>query len=252
MGCVSSKSSIPDPISSTPHQTNVAVEQKNIVQDQVIAAEKIANVPKPKVQVTDKDRAQLKVKSMKDKVENFVMKSDLIMKEDARLALQAKQDGNLATAKMFLQRRKRLKKRVDMQLGNVERLAQMVDAMDEAQQNEKLFTALEQGTKTINDIMDKMKPHQVEKILAESRQAKDRVQEVNEILGLDASLDDIPDDQLEMEFDLLEKEFEAQNNQQSVNDKVQSVPDVPTEIPTLPVSTDMQQDPSPAQQLAAA
>lgn len=258
MGCIESK---PEPIKQSTSPNN-AQQQSQPVQpliEQPIAANKVADVPKPKVDVTDRDRAYLKVKSLRDKAEYLALQSDAPLKEYGRRAVLAKRDGNMISARMLLVSRERLRQRVEMQMANVQRLNDMVDAMDDARQNEKLFEALESGTKAINEVLSVLTPEKVQQVLDDSHEAKGNVAELNALMGEDTV--EMSEVDFETAMKELEGEFSDEVGQQTNDGKIQAgaknrvsseeqsplqqvlnVSDVPTELPGEPVAEPRKQD----------
>lgn len=253
MGCLQSK---PQPIKHPTSHTDIQqpLQQQPQLADpfveQPLAADKVADVPKPKVEVTDRDRAFLKIKSLRDKVEYLALQSDAPLKEYGRRAVLAKREGNMVSARMFLMSRNRLRERVEMHMANVQRLNDMVDAMDDVRQNEKLFQALESGTKAINDTLSVMTPEKVQQVLDDSHEAKGSVAQLNALMGEeDAEMSDSDFEtamaQLEGEFGeepdqrhgdrtALDDAQKAAVGEQSSLQKTLNIPDVPTELPAEP------------------
>lgn len=164
----------------------------------------------------------------------------------------------MVSARMFLMSHHRLRQRVEMHMADVQRLNDMVDAMDDARQNEKLFQALESGTKAINDILTVMTPEKVRRVLDDSRDAKESVAQLNAIMGEDSVEMSEPDfeaamAQLEGEFgeeaDLQHEDQAALDDtqktvvgEQSSLQKTLNIPDVPTELPAEPNVKEANQD----------
>lgn len=222
MGCFESKEqAIPAPQPAVPAPVKPVAAP--------VAEQPVLSVPRAAVQVTDRDRAELKAKSLRDKLSTFVLQSDEQMRQDGLSALQAKRAGNLSTARVILHRRSLLRAKVTTAQARVETVLGMIAAMEDAKDNAKTFDAIEKGTAMINEVMEGMSAERVKEVLDGSKEAEDRVREVNQMLGADGEMDQ---SDFEEEMAALEAE------QPEAVKAADTVVEVPATTPAAPVGAE--------------
>eukprot|EP00177_Eucheuma_denticulatum_P001767 GFKZ01003172.1.p1 GENE.GFKZ01003172.1~~GFKZ01003172.1.p1 ORF type:complete len:304 (+),score=57.06 GFKZ01003172.1:548-1459(+) len=257
MGCFSSK---PDPISSSAPQKTQPQQAASIPQPQQtppvaapvseppVAADKVANVPKPPIEITAHDKASLKLRSLQDKLTAALSASDNQLRLYGQEALRQHRASNPIAAQLLIQERSRLQTKVNRQQQEVSRLAEMVDKMDEAKQNKDLLEALDKGNAMIAEVMQEFGQDKLQNVLDKSDEMKQAVHDVSDAMAADA--DQLTQDELDMQMAELEKEFGAPEPVQQdpvqqdpvqhdpVHDKtlqtVANIPDVPQEQPPAP------------------
>lgn len=246
MGCFSSKpDAIPSPApqKAEPQQTPPTATP---VSEPPLAPTKVANVPKPPIQITAHDKASLKLRSLQDKLTAALSASDTQLRLYGQEALRQHRANNPIAAQLLIQERARLQTKVSRQQQEVSRLAEMVDKMDEAQQNKELMEALDKGNSMIADIMREFGDDKLQTVLDKSHDMKQAVQDVTDAIAADA--DQLSQHELDAQLAELEKEFGAPDpvpvlQQEPVqDDPVQdhtlqtaaNIPDVPTEQPAAP------------------
>lgn len=244
MGCFGSKP-LPEPAAKQPSPAARAPAPESAP----VASERVVSVPRPAVAVTDRDRAELKAKSLRDKLSVFVLQSDDEIRRYGLEAVAAKRAGHLTSARLYMQRRALLLKRTDATQARAKQALDMVAAIEDAKDNLRTLDAIAEGTRMINEAMEGMDREKVEGVLEENRDALEMVKEVNRMLGGE---EDMPDDEFDAMMDALEREqaggeVEAPAVEEAVVEHaagageehglahVDNIPDVPVEVPQEPV-----------------
>lgn len=243
MGCFESKP-LPEPAAKQPSPAARAPAPASTP----VAPERVVSVPRPTVVVTDRDRAELKAKSLRDKLSVFVLQSDDEIRRYGLAAVAAKRAGHLTSARLYMQRRALLLKRTNATQARAKQALDMVAAIEDAKDNERTLDAIAEGTRMINEAMEGMDAEKVEGVLEENRDALDMVKEVNRMLGGE---EDMPEDEFDAMMDELEREqaggdvAELEVEEAMVEHaagaeeehglaQVDNIPDVPVEVPQEP------------------
>lgn len=198
------------------------------------ASGQVVSVPRAAVTVGERERAELRVKNMRDKLTSTIIRSEQVMHEEGRLALRLRREGRLASAKILIQRRQLLKAKIDRAETQLSTVYDMIEGMEQAQDNRNLMLAIEQGTQAINDITKDVSVERMQSALADNREAIQYVDTLGHLLREDAQ-------QIEAEFDydaafeqLEEQLDEEQTPTAAAAAAVDNIPDAPTTVPEEP------------------
>ncbi|PXF45269.1 Charged multivesicular body protein 6 [Gracilariopsis chorda] len=219
-----------------PLQRNVeatAIKARGAVRSEQRPEETIVSVLRPEMRVGEQERAELKVKNLRDKLQSQISLSEEVLKKDGVLALRMKQDGKLASARMLIRKRKLTQSRIANCEVMLSKVMDTIDTMETAKDNVKFVNALEQGTTAINEITKDLSAERVQSALDSNDEALEYVKYIGSVIGDGA--DTMTDEQVEDELQLLAQEFESQEVVQSGIEKVAKIPEVPTEVPKEPV-----------------
>ncbi|KAI0561066.1 hypothetical protein FGB62_93g029 [Gracilaria domingensis] len=212
---------------SAPEQLEVA--SQTIASDKEEAVPHVVSVPRAEVVVGERERAELKVKNMRDKLLTNISLSEEVLRQDAQLALKMRREGKQASARVLLRKRKLTQSRINKSETMLERVMDMIDTMDTAKDNASFVEALEQGTFAINEITKDTSAERVHNALADNNEAVEYVKHLGKIM--EGETDTMTDEQLEDELDELAKEFDTAGKKESHDVAVEKIPDVPTEEP---------------------
>lgn len=221
MGCISSKEQTPVPSSAqntmTPAKITPIMAQP-IANAVPPAADKVVAVPRGGLVVTDADRAKLKLKTMRDKLNAFLIQSDLVLKRDAELALQARRDGNMATCRVIMHRRTLLQKQIRTREASAKTVLDMVDAMDDATDQKTLLRTIEKGTAAINEAMKDLSVEKVDRALGDSRAAIAYTEEIANMMSVEPDMTAEQYEAANAELDQLEEQGNVRKPAQLVKD----------------------------------
>lgn len=205
----------------------------------------VLSVPRATVTVGERERAELKVKNLRDRLENDITRCEDVLRDEGRLALQLRREGREASARVLVRRRLMLKRKIEGAETMLTSVADMLHGLEVAQDNRRLVDALERGTQAINELSREVSVERVQQALDGHRQAIAYVDEVNSLIKSEnvtaskahAGGDGLADDEYEDTMRQLAEEFgsDAQPLPPVENDVVgDHIPNVPTEMPIAP------------------
>ncbi|CAN8071753.1 unnamed protein product [Agarophyton chilense] len=245
MGCFESKEQVPGqsyehvkpnrslkPLHSTqspleqPEQVYQCLPQKKEDESIIVA------VPRPEICIGERERAELKVKNMRDKLMTNISLSEEVMRQDALLALRMRKEGKQASARVLLRKRKLAQDRIVKSETMLKQVMGMIDTLDTAKDNTKFVEALEQGTAAINEITKDLSAERVHNALADNNEAVEYVNYIGKIIEEEAGT--MTDEQVQDELDVLAKEFDMPSKEASHVDAEQKMLDIPTQQPEPP------------------
>lgn len=216
------------------------------------ASDKVLSVPRATVSVGERERAELKVKNLRDKLEATISRSESVLFDEARLAVQLHREGRAASARVLIRRRRLLHAKIESAEVQLSSVLDMLAGLEAAQDSRRLVDALEQGSRAINDIVRDVSVERMTNALQDHREAVEYVQQVGNLVR-DSAAPDVGDADYAATMRQLEDEFGAEDElvgpQQDVPldegdaqqdletapaEGVSRIPDVPTEVPDAP------------------
>lgn len=240
MGCFASK---PAPVSAPssdviekPAASRISVSAPP---PSLAAQQPVIQVTRPGVSVGAKEKAELRVKTLRDRLQATVLASEKQMLDEGRLALQMSKEGRSATAKLLLMSRRHLKMRIEKCQVALTTAMEMIGSIEDADRNKRFIEAVESGNKVIEEIMSDLSPERVQKALHDKNEAKEYAEGMNRLFEEDAEgmSDDMALQELgEIEIEIARKEGEMIRNgqmkdEQQMQQKILQVPETPTEKP---------------------
>lgn len=241
MGCFQSKEpgkeGVPNRGITSANDEKVAAKAARAdhpVEAEADASGQVVSVPRATVSVGDRERAELRVKNMRDKLMSTVIRSEQVMLEEGRLALKYRREGRLESAKILVQRRQLLKNKIDRAQTQLSTVYDMIEGMEQAQDNKSLMLAIEQGTQAINDITKDVSVERMQSALADNRQAIEYVNTLGHLLQEDAREIDAQFD-YDAAFEQLEQQIEDNPTPSTAAAAaIDEIPDVPDTVPEEP------------------
>lgn len=194
----------------------------------------VVSVPRAAVTVGERERAELRVKNMRDKLTSTIIRSEEVMNEEGRLALKFRREGRLASAKILIRRRQLLKDKIDRAETQLSTVYDMIESMEQAQDNKNLMIAIEQGTQAINDITKDVSVEKMQAALSDNRQA---IEYVNTLGGL--LRDNAQEIEAQYDYDAAFEQLEEQLDEHptptaAAAAAVDNIPDAPDTVPQEP------------------
>jgi len=159
---------------------------------------------KPASRVTPHDKAVLQLKQQRDKLKQYQRRIELTLTSDRELAKKLLSKGQKDRALLLLRKKRyqeQLLLKTDGQLTNLETLTH---DLEYAQIELQVVEGLKQGNEALKKVNDVMKIEDIERILDETREAKDKQDEISNLLSGELTQED--DDAVEEELAAILKE----------------------------------------------
>lgn len=231
MGCFESKPAVP--AATTAKQAPVPVPTPAPAPAQtstvVPAAEKTLDVQRASVTVSEKDRAMLKLRNLRDELSRAIMRSEAVLKEEGRLAVQMRRQGNDASARVLMHKRQSVRQKIERSEMLVNTVQDLIATMDQAEDNRKMVQSIERGTAAIEDLQKGMSVDRVRNVMDDHNQAIAYTKEVGDLMGMDAEL--MSDETFEEAMQ--ELEMEEGISEEGIG-AVDQIPQVPSDMPGMP------------------
>lgn len=246
MGCFASKpESVPIPPSDVVEKPAASRISVSAPPPSLAAQQPVIQVVRPGVSVGAREKAELRVKTLRDRLQATVLASEKQMLDEGRLALQMSKEGRQATAKLLLQSRRHLKMRIEKCQVALTTAMEMIGSIEDADRNKRFVEAIENGNKVIEEIMGDLSPERVQKALHDKNEAKEYAEGINRMFEEDVEgmSDDMALQELgEIEIEIARKEGEMikngqMENEQQMQQKILQVPEIPTGKPQLPTKS---------------
>jgi charged multivesicular body protein 6 len=158
-------------------------------------------------QITAHDRAILDLKIQRDKLKQFSKKLELVSAREKEIARQLLRDGKKNLARLCLRKKRfqeQLLERLSVQLSNLE---QLVDTIEFAQIEKKVFDGLKAGNEALKQIQQEMNIEAVEELMLETQSAIQRQREIDAMLC--EKLTDEDEEEIQRELEILGGDEEA-------------------------------------------
>lgn len=177
-----------------PHQQHQSPQQLPHQQPQpapVTQSQDVVSLPRPAVTYGEREKNELKVKNLRDKLETTIITSEQVLQDEAKIAVRMHKEGNKAHARVLLQRRRHTHRKIDNCQTMLATVMEMIQTMDMAADNAKFIQAVESGTKAVKDVMDGMSVERVHMALDDARNAEEYTNEIGAAMTADQDvLDD--------------------------------------------------------------
>lgn len=192
----------------------------------------VLSVPRAAVTVGDRERAELRVKNLRDKLHSSISRSEDVLHDEARMAIRLRREGRDASARVLLHRRVLLKAKIGRAEAMLSGVMDMIEGLEQAQDNKRLVEALERGTFAINEIAKDVSIERMDDALMDSHAAIDYVNSINEVVHIDAN--DMSDADFEHMMVDIENEFGDDIDAGAGRVDEPDIPEVPAEMPEMP------------------
>ncbi|XP_060522928.1 charged multivesicular body protein 6-B [Cylas formicarius] len=138
---------------------------------------------KPPSRVTSHDKAVLQLKQQRDKLKQYQRRIELTLASDRELARKLLAKGQRDRAKLLLRKKRyqeQLLVKTDGQLENVEKLTHDIEF---AQVELQVVEGLKQGNEALKKVNEALNIADIEAILEETKEAKDKQDEISSLLS---------------------------------------------------------------------
>jgi charged multivesicular body protein 6 len=151
--------------------------------------------------ISAQDRAILDLKAQRDKLKLYSRKLEAVLDKEKEAALKLLHDGQRNKALLCLRKKKyqeQLLEKTTVQLAN---LQQMVDTVEFAVVEKKVFDGLKTGNEVLKQIQKEMSIEAVEDLMSDTREAIEYQQEVDSMLS--SQLTDLEEEDILEELERL-------------------------------------------------
>ncbi|XP_066139537.1 charged multivesicular body protein 6-A [Euwallacea fornicatus] len=138
---------------------------------------------KPSSRVTAQDKAVLQLKQQRDKLKQYQKRIELTLASDRDLAKRLLSKGQKDRALLLLKKKRyqeELLRKTDGQLENLEKLTHDIEF---AQIELQVVDGLKQGNEALKKMNDSLNIEDIERILDETREAKEKQDEISSLLS---------------------------------------------------------------------
>eukprot|EP00051_Salpingoeca_urceolata_P012378 m.153387 g.153387 ORF g.153387 m.153387 type:complete len:212 (+) comp17471_c1_seq2:2127-2762(+) len=187
--------------------------------------------------VSMQDKAILKLKVQRDKLQQYKRKIQAVLDKEDQLARQAVREGKKDKALVLLKKKRYQTNLLVKTEGQLENLEQVTQSIEFQQMEKSVVEGLEAGNLALKELQQELSIEKVEQLMDETREGIEYANEVSEILAGKLTPED--DTAIEAEFAAI-----TGIGQEEDADDIQ-LPDVPTQEP---VGTPATAEPAPASQ----
>jgi len=156
------------------------------------------DVREKKSTVTAHDRAVLDMKTQRDKLTMYQRRMETAAAKEKELARQLLAKGQKDRALLCLKKKKRQEQLLEQSRQQMDTLQQMIDSVEFAQMEQKVFASLEEGNKTLKALNDAMSVEKIDALMDETDDALAVAREIEEAISGHLT----PEDDAEIEEEL--------------------------------------------------
>lgn len=176
---------------------------------------------KPPSRVTPQDKAVLQLKQQRDKLKQYQKRIELTLASDRELAKKLLAKGQKDRAKLLLKKKRyqeQLLAKTDSQLDNLETLTHDIEF---AQIETQVVEGLKKGNEALKKVNDALNIEDIERILDETMEAKEKQDEISSLLS--GVLTEADEDAVEDELaEILKEQMPAVPTEDVIGDGQQS------------------------------
>jgi len=182
---------------------------------------------KKKSKVTEQDKAVLQLKVSRDKIKQYQKRSEAQLLKDRELAKKLIQAQKKERALLLLRKKRFVEAQLEKTDGQLENIERMIHDLEFAQIEIKVVDSLAAGNEALKEVNQLLNIEDIERILDETQEAKEKQEEISAMLCGFAAEAGISEEDLEGELAAL---------LDAGGDVAKSLPDVPIEavVDTLP------------------
>jgi len=140
--------------------------------------------------VTEKDRAVLQLKVQRDRLQKYATQIEKIIDKETEAAKELIKQKKKQKALLCLKKKKYQQSMLAKTEGQLINIEEMVNSIEFATMQAKVFDALSVGKTTLEKLNDQMKIEDVEKLMEDSQEAIDYQNQISEMLGTNLSIED--------------------------------------------------------------
>jgi len=180
---------------------------------------------------TKKDVAVLDLKSCRDRLQQYKKKCEGVLEKETEVARTLMKQGKKDKALRALKKKKYQEQLLDKAEAQLTNIQEMIDSIEFAQLEQKVFEGLKKGNETLKQIQSQMKIEDVENLMLDTQEAIEYQNEIDQLISGVLTPED--DDAIMEELDELEKQTNKETAPTLTEKEFPSVPQDP-----LPQSTE--------------
>ncbi|XP_050311168.1 charged multivesicular body protein 6-A [Anthonomus grandis grandis] len=146
---------------------------------------------KPSSRITPHDKAVLQLKQQRDKLKQYQKRIEKQMENDRELARKLLNAGHKDRALLLLKKKRYQEKLLTKADGQLSTLETLTQDLEFAEVEQKVLEGLKQGNEALKKITDSMNIEEIERILDETKEAKEKQDEISNLLGGSLSEEDL-------------------------------------------------------------
>jgi len=198
---------------------------------------------KKKSKVTEQDKAVLQLKVSRDKIKQYQKRSEAQLLKDRELAKKLIQAQKKERALLLLRKKRFVEAQLEKTDGQLENIERMIHDLEFAQIEIKVVDSLAAGNEALKEVNQLLNIEDIERILDETQEAKEKQEEISAMLCGFAAEAGISEEDLEGELAAL---------LDAGGDVAKSLPDVPIEavVDTLPEVAEDEPEPEKRKEAA--
>jgi charged multivesicular body protein 6 len=178
---------------------------------------------KKKNRVTQHDKAVLDLKVQRDKLKQYQKQCDAVLARETEIARKLLKEGKKDKALRALKKKKyqeQLLSKTEAQMNNIQ---EMIDSIEFAQLEQKVFEGLKQGNEVLKQIQSQMKIEDIENLMLDTQEAVAYQNEIDQLISGVFTQED--DEEIMKELEELEQQVPETTLKES------DLPSVPKEAP---------------------
>jgi charged multivesicular body protein 6 len=175
-----------------------------------------------KAKVNSHDKAVLDLKVQRDKLKQYQKRCEQVLAKETEIARALLKEGKKKQALLALKKKKyqeQLLEKTEVQLSNVH---EMIDSIEFAQMEQKVFQGLQEGNKVLQEIHQQMSLEEIDQLMQDTQEAIDYQRQVEDALS--GKFTDADEEDIMSQLEQLEKEC-------ITNELAEKMPSVPEEQP---------------------
>ncbi|KAJ1479042.1 Snf7-domain-containing protein [Baffinella frigidus] len=133
--------------------------------------------------VSEADRAVLQLKMQRDKMLQGRKKVLSVMARETEIAKALLKEGKKDRAKLALKKRKMQEKMLENHDAQMERMEEMIEGVEQAQREKKLFEVMQMGNQALKDMQKELSLEDVENLMEETQEAVAYQKQIEELLS---------------------------------------------------------------------
>ncbi|KYR01960.1 SNF7 family protein [Tieghemostelium lacteum] len=171
--------------------------------------------------INARDKAVLDLKTQRDKLKQMQTQINKVIEREIAIAKECSRAGKKKQAILALKKKKYQEKLLDDSFKNLSNIEELITNIEEAEVQVKILECLKNGNSALKEIQKEMTLEKVEDIMAETQEAIQYQQDIQDALNGKFTAeeeDDLLAELDEMEKEILEKDFpKVPDNQLKIN-----------------------------------
>eukprot|EP00055_Hartaetosiga_balthica_P000587 m.136973 g.136973 ORF g.136973 m.136973 type:complete len:222 (-) comp11104_c0_seq1:42-707(-) len=183
--------------------------------------------------ITERDRAQLKLKQARDKVVQQRKKLAVIIDKERTAAKEFLKKGDRKSASTLMRRKKYQEKMMSTTEVQLENIELMIGKIDEADMAVKVVQSMEAGNDALKSLEKELDIDHVTEVMEDAQELQKWAAELDETLGTPLDTSDVSDEDLLADLDILLQEGDMDVEEKLAQDVADQLPEAPETTPNI-------------------